>query len=214
MRTLHLYKKTRNNSISLRSGFTNQQALLVLIICFPLGLIAIGFLVILLQRPATQLPESANSSPNSGTLIPSLPAGKLPSKDLSTNQGELSEMQARSIVEKWLSLKSQIFAPPYDTKIADTVVAEGPLWTDLTKPDGSIEWLKSNNSYYSYTSIRVNSVINYIPSDTMPSIVVSVTENSVLHSSAGSEPSLSTNNWNYTLRKENGDWKIWDYRKQ
>ena len=214
MRTLHLYKKTRNNSISLRSGFTNQQALLVLIICFPLGLIAIGFLVILLQRPATQLPESANSSPNSGTLIPSLPAGKLPSKDLSTNQGELSEMQARSIVEKWLSLKSQIFAPPYDTKIADTVVAEGPLWTDLTKPDGSIEWLKSNNSYYSYTSIRVNSVISYIPSDTMPSIVVSVTENSVLHSSAGSEPSLSTNNWNYTLRKENGDWKIWDYRKQ
>ena len=214
MKTLHLYKKTRNNSISLRSGFTNQQALLVLIICFPLGLIAIGFLVILLQRPATQLPESANSSPNNGTLIPSIPAGKLPSKDLSTNQGELSEMQARSIVEKWLSLKSQIFAPPYDTKIADTVVAEGPLWTDLTKPDGSIEWLKSNNSYYSYTSIRVNSVISYIPSDTMPSIVVSVTENSVLHSSAGSEPSLSTNNWNYTLRKENGDWKIWDYRKQ
>jgi len=214
MKTLHPYKKTRNNSISLSSGFTNQQALLVLIICFPLGLIAIGFLVILLQRPATQLPESANSSPNSGTLIPSLPAGKLPNKDLSTNQGELSEMQARSIVEKWLSLKSQIFAPPYDTKIADTVVAEGPLWTDLTKPDGSIEWLKSNNSYYSYTSIRVNSVISYIPSGTMPSIVVSVTENSVLHSSAGSEPSLSTNNWNYTLRKENGDWKIWDYRKQ
>lgn len=214
MKTLHLYKKTRNNSISLSSGFTNQQALLVLIICFPLGLIAIGFLVILLQRPATQLPESANSSPNNGTLIPSIPAGKLPSKDLSTNQGGLSEMQARSIVEKWLSLKSQIFAPPYDTKIADTVVAEGPLWTDLTKPDGSIEWLKSNNSYYSYTSIRVNSVISYIPSDTMPSIVVSVTENSILHSSAGSEPSLSTNNWNYTLRKENGDWKIWDYRKQ
>lgn len=214
MRTLHLYKKTRNNSISLRSGFTNQQALLVLIICFPLGLIAIGFLVILLQRPATQLPESANSSPNSGTLIPSLPAGKLPSKDLSTNQGELSEMQARSIVEKWLSLKSQIFAPPYDTKIADTVVAEGPLWTDLTKPDGSIQWLKNNNSYYSYNSIKVNSVISYVPSDVMPTIVVSITENSVLHSSSGSEPSIGTNNWNYTLRQESGNWKIWDYRKQ
>ena len=214
MRTLPLFDTKENRIISLSSGFTNQQALLVLIICFPLGLIAIGFLVILLQRPATKLPESANSSPNNGTLIPSLPAGKLPSKDLSTNQGGLSEMKARSIVEKWLSLKSQIFAPPYDTKIADTVVAEGPLWTDLIKPDGSIEWLKSNNSYYSYTSIRVNSVISYTPSDTMPSIVVSVTENSILHSSAGSEPSLSTNNWNYTLRKENGDWKIWDYRKE
>lgn len=214
MKAHHLFNTQKNRITSISSGFTNQQALLVLIICFPLGLIAIGFLVILLQRPATQLPESANSSPNNGTLIPSLPAGKLPSKDLSTNQNGLSEMQARSIVEKWLSLKSQIFAPPYDTKIADTVVADGPLWTDLTKSNGSIEWLKNNNNYYSYTSIRINSVISYVASDTMPSIVVSVTENSVLHSSAGSEPSLSTNNWNYTLRKENGDWKIWDYRKQ
>lgn len=214
MRALHLFDRTRNKVISQSYGFTNQQALLVLIVCFPLGLIAIGFLVILLQRPATQLSENTNTVPNNGTMIPSLPGGKPPSKDISRNQGELSEMQARSIVEKWLSLKSQIFAPPYDIKVADTVVAEGPLWTDLTKPDGSIEWLKSNNSYYSYTSIRVNSVISYIPSDTMPSVIVSITENSVLHSSAGSEPSLSTNNWNYTLRKENGDWKIWDYRKQ
>ncbi len=214
MRALHLFDRTRNKVIFQSYGFTNQQALLVLIVCFPLGLIAIGFLVILLQRPATQLSENTNPVPNNGTMIPSLPGGKPPSKDISRNQGELSEMQARSIVEKWLSLKSQIFAPPYDIKVADTVVAEGPLWTDLTKPDGSIEWLKSNNSYYSYTSIRVNSVISYIPSDTMPSVIVSITENSVLHSSAGSEPSLSTNNWNYTLRKENGDWKIWDYRKQ
>jgi len=214
MRALHLFDRIRNKVISQSYGFTNQQALLVLIVCFPLGLIAIGFLVILLQRPATQLSENTNPVPNNGTMIPSLPGGKLPSKDISRNQGELSEMQARSIVEKWLSLKSQIFAPPYDIKVADTVVAEGPLWTDLTKPDGSIEWLKSNNSYYSYTSIRVNSVISYLPSDTMPSVIVSITENSVLHSSAGSEPSLSTNNWNYTLRKENGDWKIWDYRKQ
>jgi len=214
MRALHLFDRIRNKVIFQSYGFTNQQALLVLIVCFPLGLIAIGFLVILLQRPATQLSENTNPVPNNGTMIPSLPGGKPPSKDISRNQGELSEMQARSIVEKWLSLKSQIFAPPYDIKVADTVVAEGPLWTDLTKPDGSIEWLKSNNSYYSYTSIRVNSVISYLPSDTMPSVIVSITENSVLHSSAGSEPSLSTNNWNYTLRKENGDWKIWDYRKQ
>lgn len=205
--------KKNNLLFGLDSGFTNQQALLVLLICFPLGLIAIGFLVLLLQRPSTQLSANPIPAPENKTFIPSLP-GKLPISNAPENQNGLSEIQARSIVEKWLSVKSQIFAPPYDTKLADSIVAEGPLWTDLTKPDGSLQWLKNNNSYYSYNSIRVNSVISYVPSDEMPTIVVSITENSVLHSSSGSEPSISTNNWNYTLRQESGIWKIWDYRKQ
>lgn len=205
--------KKNNLIFGLDSGFTNQQALLVLLICFPLGLIAIGFLVILLQRPSTQLSANPIPAPENKTFIPSLP-GKPPIPNAPENQNGLSEIQARSIVEKWLSVKSQIFAPPYDTKLADSIVAEGPLWTDLTKPDGSIQWLKNNNSYYSYNSIKVNSVISYVPSDVMPSIVVSITENSVLHSSSGSEPSVGTNNWNYTLRQESGNWKIWDYRKQ
>ena len=205
--------KKNNLIFGLDSGFTNQQALLVLLICFPLGLIAIGFLVILLQRPSTQLSANPIPVPENKTFIPSLP-GKLPNSNAPENQNGLSEIQARSIVEKWLSVKSQIFAPPYDTKLADSIVAEGPLWTDLTKPDGSIQWLKNNNSYYSYNSIKVNSVISYVPSDVMPTIVVSITENSVLHSSSGSEPSIGTNNWNYTLRQESGNWKIWDYRKQ
>ncbi len=205
--------KKNNLIFGLDSGFTNQQALLVLLICFPLGLIAIGFLVILLQRPSTQLSANPIPAPENKTFIPSLP-GKLPNSNAPENQNGLSEIQARSIVEKWLSVKSQIFAPPYDTKLADSIVAEGPLWTDLTKPDGSIQWLKNNNSYYSYNSIKVNSVISYVPSDVMPTIVVSITENSVLHSSSGSEPSIGTNNWNYTLRQESGNWKIWDYRKQ
>ena len=111
-------------------------------------------------------------------------------------------------------MKSQIFAPPFNTDLADQVVAAGPLWTDLTKPDGSIQWLKNNNSRYSYSIIRVNRVIRFIPSIAMPSIVVSVTEDSTLHSPKGSEKSSSTNDWLYTLKEETGRWKIWDYRKQ
>ena len=99
-------------------------------------------------------------------------------------------------------------------QLADQVVANGPLWTDLTKTNGSIQWLKNNNSYYTYKTIKVNGVVQFQPSPSMPSILVSVTEDSTLHSPKGNAPSSSTNNWLYTLKKENGRWKIWDYSKK
>ena len=199
-------------------GFSNQQALLLLLLIFPIGLVGVGIVVLLLQRqgpvatapaPAPQAVERPDSSDRSTTIQP-LPTQKQPAAQPSG----LTQEQARAIVEQWLTVKSQIFAPPFNTDLADQVVAAGPLWTDLTKPDGSIQWLKNNNSYYSYSTIKVNRVIRYMPSPSMPSIVVSVTEVSVLHSPKGSETSSSTKDWIYTLKEESGRWKIWDYRKQ
>jgi hypothetical protein len=187
-------------------GFSNQQALLVLLICFPIGLIGLGLVVILLQRPAPQIVQTQQ--------LPSQPMETQTSAKNLPNSSGLNEFQARSIVEEWISVKPQIFAPPFNTELANNVVASGPLWTDLTKTDGSIEWLKNNNSYYSYPSIKVNEVIRFLPSPTMPSIVVSISEDSVLHSPHGNEASTSTSNWLYTLKEEGGRWKIWDYRKQ
>ena len=199
-------------------GFSNQQALLILLLIFPIGLVGLGLVVLLLQRqgtvatapaPAPQAVERPDSSDRSTTIQP-LPTQKQPAAQPSG----LTQEQARAIVEQWLTVKSQIFAPPFNTDLADQVVAAGPLWTDLTKPDGSIQWLKNNNSYYTYSTIKVNRVIRYMPSPSMPSIVVSVTEVSVLHSPKGSETSSSTKDWIYTLKEESGRWKIWDYRKQ
>lgn len=208
-------------------GFTNQQALLVLLICFPVGLIALGVVVILLQGPtprmaqSQQTPSQEQPSDRSTTIQP-LPSAKPPadqqsdvqSGQQSGQQSGLNQLEARAIVEQWLTVKSQIFAPPFNVDLADQVVADGPLWTDITKTDGSIQWLRNNNSYYSYTTIKVNEVISFLPSPSMPSIVVSVTEASILHSPNGNKASSNTNNWLYTLREEGGRWKIWDYRKQ
>ena len=193
-------------------GFSNQQALLVLLICFPIGLIGLGLVVLLLQRPGSQIaqPQQQPSQP----LQPQAPAQPLSSPSSGLATSGLNELQARAIVEEWLSVKPQIFASPFNTELADQVVAQGPLWTDLTKADGSIDWLKKNDSYYSYSSIRVNDVIRFLPSPSMPSIVVSVSEDSVLHSPRGSKASSTTGNWIYTLKEEGGRWKIWDYRKQ
>jgi serine/threonine-protein kinase len=204
------------------SGFTNQQALLVLLICFPLGLIALGTIVMVFQREVPQLAQDPQSTtqkspqpltqsqrPDSSTTIQPLP-NSAPSAD----DSGLTEPQARAIVEKWLTIKSQIFAPPFNADLADETVAAGPLWTDLTKENGSIQWLQNNNSYYTYSTIRVNRVNGFSPSPSMPSIIVSVTEDSTLHSPKGSSPSSSTRDWVYILKEEEGRWKIWDYRKQ
>lgn len=199
-------------------GFSNQQALLLLLVIIPIGFVAVGLVVLLIQRQTTESPAPAIAPPAServneperSTTIQPLQTQKQPA---SQSLG-LTQQQARAIVEKWLTVKSQIFAPPFNTALADQVVAEGPLWTDLTKPDGSIQWLKTNNSYYTYSTIKVNRVIRYVPSASMPSIVVSVTEVSTLNSPKGNETSTNTKNWNYTLKKESGRWKIWDYRKE
>ena len=191
--------------------------MLVLLFALPLGLVGLGFVVLLIQRqvavkptPAPPVSQERPIDADRSTTIQPLPSQE-PS---AAPQSGLSQQQARAIVEEWLTVKSQIFAPPFNTDLADQVVAAGPLWTDLTKPDGSIQWLKNNNSRYSYSIIRVNRVISFIPSIAMPSIVVSVTEDSTLHSPKGAEKSSSTNDWLYTLKEETGRWKIWDYRKQ
>lgn len=203
-------------------GFTNQQALLVLLICFPLGLIALGIIVILFQRQVPQLAQAPQSTPQTAPqpLPQSQPSDSsttirpLPSAAPASEDSGLTELQARAIVEKWLTVKSQIFAPPFNVDLANETVAEGPLWTDLTKENGSIQWLQNNNSYYTYSSIRVNRVNGFTPSPSMPSIIVSITEDSTLHSPRGSSPSSSTRDWVYILKEEQGRWKIWDYRKQ
>lgn len=203
-------------------GFSNQQALLVLLVCFPLGLIALGIVVILIQRQEPQVaqPSQAPSQASSQLVPPAKPSDSsttirpLPSTTPTSEESGLTELQARTIVEKWLTVKSQIFAPPFNVQLANEIVAEGPLWTDLTKDNGSVQWLQNNNSYYTYASIQVNRVNNFLPSPSMPSIAVSITENSTLHSPRGSAPSSSTRDWVYILKEENGSWKIWDYRKQ
>lgn len=215
-RVQSLLDKQRSTALRRTSGFTNQQALMLLLICFPLGVIVVGLAVMLIHRQVTQAGQPAPPAPQEQPIArdESTQIQPLPSDSPTQVQGNLNEDQARSIVEEWLTVKQRIFAPPFDSDLADQVVAEGPLWSDLTKTNGSIEWLKSNNSYYSYANIKLNRVVRYLPSPSMPSIVVSVTEASTLHSPKGNQTSSNTRDWIYTLKEEGGRWKIWDYRKQ
>lgn len=188
---------------------------LIALVSLLAGALVVGLAwALMLQRSPQQASIPAPKEvPRSEAPAPRRPAPE-PSKPAPAVVSGISEADATAIVEQWLSVKQLIFAPPFDTDLADQLVATGPLWTDLTKSDGSIQWLRNNNSYYAYNDIRINDVIRFIPSETMPSIVVSVTEDSVLNSPSGSKPSRSSGNWIYTFKEEGGVWKLWDYRKQ
>lgn len=126
----------------------------------------------------------------------------------------LTQEQALAIIKGWLDAKPKVFAPPFISQAVDAYVANGPLWHDITKAGGSIDWLKENDSYYSYTSNTINDTISFSRDAIEPSVTVSITQDMALHSPKGTKPTNATDTYRYTFRQERGNWKIWDYKKQ
>ena len=193
-------------------GKASQVILIALVVAIPmvLAVLAIGTILVLRFRPQAgvppQLPPTA-SAPGQTITPPVAPPTAAPTTD------GFDETQARTVLGEWLRVKSNIFAPPFDQTLLDAVVSAGPLWQDITKPGGSIAWLKENNRYYSYNKIEVVSVANFTPDLEHPSIIATIAEDRVLHGPNGNEPGKSTDRYLYTFAKENGRWKIYDYKK-
>ncbi len=216
-----------SHQISRQTGFDPGQGnqtnkLLLLISGVALGGLLVGGTALVtfhLQQPKQSRILSAEPKETPTPVIPSTQEDENLSDDNTTSDDEIqpfyiTQSQAKGTVEKWLIAKSKIFAPPFDMSLASDTVSRGPLWTDLTRPNGSIQWLKKYNRYYTYPTLKINKVINFYPSPTRPSIVVSITETSRLHTPNGNETSNNTNLWTYTLKREGGQWKIWDYKKK
>lgn len=127
------------------------------------------------------------------------------------DESQLTSSAAVRLIDNWLGTKPRIFAPPFDASTMQDLIARGPLWHDITKPGGSMDWLRSNNSHYVYHSTRVNGVQQENLVGSNPTLTVSVYEDSTIHSPKGAKRSESTRNYTYTFAKEDGHWKIYDY---
>lgn len=133
---------------------------------------------------------------------------------LSRNQPEESQLTGSAAVElinNWLMAKPRIFAHPFDANLAQGLVAKGPLWHDITKPGGSLDWLQTNNSHYLYHSNKITGVERENLTGSTPSLTASIYEDSTIQSPKGAKRSASTRNYTYTFIKEDGHWKIYDY---
>jgi len=176
------------------AGFSNQTALILIALCYPLGLTGMALLI-----------SAGNQS--SGTWAP-------PALTSATTQQSISEQEARSVIQAWWNVRPRVFASPYDVSEASSVVAAGPLWTDLNKSDGPVAWLRNHNQYYTYQGTSIESVISFDPQQgDRPSMVVNVSTRDTLHGPGVYKPSSSTANYRYIFAKESGRWKIWNYEK-
>ncbi|WP_236630444.1 ARC6/PARC6 family protein [Aphanizomenon flos-aquae] len=130
-------------------------------------------------------------------------------------ENDISQEQALELVQKWYAAKPRIFGPPYDTALVNQL-ATGKLYTFTTKADGPVAWLEENDAYYKYNISEVKQVINFSNSGRRPYIKVRVFEEMYLYGRNGIDrgsSGSSTSNFIYIFEKENGIWKIFDYKK-
>jgi hypothetical protein len=159
-----------------------------------------------LQAASNPSPVNPTSSP---TSVPE------PSVSSSSSSSGLSQNQAAQLVGNWLGSKSKIFAPPFNRQLVNQYTT-GPLYRDITKPNGSINWLEKNNSRYDYKDARVTEVISFSDSGSQPSLTVRVYEDRTLYGSNGidyNRSGSSTRKYTYFFTQENGNWKIYDYKR-
>ncbi len=190
----HHIRSLMFRSLKRQAGFSNQTALLLIAVCYPLGIASIAVVI-----------SSASRFSGSGSST---------AFEWNPSQQTFSEQEAKSVIQEWWNVRSRVFASPYDASAASSVVSSGPLWSDLTKADGPVAWLRNNQQYYTYQSTSIESVISFNPQDSeRPSIVVRVMAQDTLHGPGINKPSSGINNYRYIFARENEKWKIWNYEK-
>jgi len=159
------------------------------------------------------LPLSSSTSTETHSS-PSPSTETLSSISTTTEVADLSQEQALELIENWYKAKSQIFGPPFDQSLVDQYTV-GKLYQNTVKPGGSIDSLRSKDSYYTYNNSQINKVVLFSNSGSNPTIVVNVSEELYLHTSQGISQSNSgsyTANVIYFFQKDNEVWKIYDYQ--
>lgn len=163
--------------------------------------------------PGAASPESANRTTHETPPTPSIPLPPVPPPDINSS---LSQDQAVALVNQWLKVKSQVFAPPFNTGLASKYIT-GPLYRDITKANGTIDWLRNNKAYYVYKESEIKQVWSFASSATRPALKVKISENRILFSPQGidySQSGTSTGNYTYYFVTEQGVWKIYDYQQE
>ena len=156
-------------------------------------------------------PEPAPAPPTRTTTTTT----STPPRSSTSNVPSFSESDARELLVKWMSAKKRVFAAPFDSQAA-SVYTTGKLYSDITKPEGSIDWLRGNNGYYNFGAQKVGSISNFSSSGASASALVDLTEDITLYKDGrvdNSQTSYKTRTSTYQFEYIDGAWKISDYKK-
>lgn len=169
-----------------------------------------------LQASQPSVPSSASVETPTSTSATTESANVNPiSTSATTESADFSQEQALELVANWYKAKPQIFGPAFDQSLVEQYTT-GELYQKTLKPNGSIDWLRSNGHYYSYEASRIKKVMSFSNSGTHPSIMVIIFEELYLHGPKGiirKNSGSYTADFIYFFEKDNGVWKISDYKK-
>jgi serine/threonine-protein kinase len=119
----------------------------------------------------------------------------------------LSEADAVAIVNNLVASKNQMFAPPFDRQL----LAELTTGEAYEKRKGSIDWLQSNNAFYSYGEFTVSRAGSFGIQDNQANITVEIFESPTLYVNGKidrTQSQPSRGRYVCTLIFEGGKWKI------
>jgi ARC6-like, IMS domain len=135
------------------------------------------------------------------------------SSSSSTTSG-FTEQAALDLVNQWLEAKAKIFGPPFDVQLAGSVTT-GKVYEDISKADGSVNWLRNNNAYYTYGQHKVSSAGNFSAADSSAKIDVSINQPLSFYKNNQLVKNESTSDtYQFVFQLENGSWKIADRQKK
>lgn len=128
----------------------------------------------------------------------------------------LTQDMALNIVQKWYNTKPKIFAPPFDTSLAEGITT-GNFYQNLISDEGSVAWLKKYDRYYEYKRSEIVNVMNFVNNGDTGFISLKVVEELYLNGGKGIDKESSGTfiiNGTYYFTRDNGVWKISDYQKK
>ncbi|MFZ4729845.1 MAG: protein kinase domain-containing protein [Pseudanabaena sp.] len=142
--------------------------------------------------PAPPAKASASPTPKASPKVPIAP---------------LAEADAVAIVNNLVASKNQMFAPPFDRQL----LAELTTGEAYEKRKGSMDWLQSNNAFYSYGEFTVSRAGSFGIQDNQANITVEIFESPTLYVNGKidrTQSQPSRGRYICTLIFEDGKWKI------
>lgn len=138
------------------------------------------------------------------------PDYRVPVPDYSeSSSNSISQEEALDLIERWVSAKSKIAAPPFDMDLAYELL----IGNDLQEQIKYTDWYRNNNTYYTYQYQDVD-FYRFYPGETQASIKVFITEKRTL--CTNNQPTQSktiheTRLYTYNLQRDGEQWKIADH---
>jgi len=133
---------------------------------------------------------------------------------LSTTNSSFTEQDALSIVNQWLEVKAKIFGPPFDIQLAASLTT-GKVYEDISKTDGSVNWLRQNNAYYTYGQHKATSAGNFSSTDSSAKADISVEQSlSYYKNNQLIKNESNSDVYQFSFQLDNGSWKIADRQKK